>query len=365
MMKKLFSLALILGFALSTFSQVNLCPKMDFDYDKALMAVPDLNLPILKVSKMYKPDRTYPGDFVKAIKLPEFMIGVLSDNKNFLALTDEKLYCINIETEEVRSIPHAKNGVLDTGEKFEWKTENAFYEGTIYLYKYSKETSLPLTLYKFNIKAMSVDLVWETGLTISPHEKLGKIPNTDYWSFTDKKGTAVLLDITSKKKVMEHKFPLPTEMTDRDGNRQYAQLLASYQGMKTHLCNQVNYSVSDFDTKQNYFGKYDLDSKQIVFEYYGKGSMVELASKGKSYWAVYFNGDKSTDITIYNDTELKDVRFELKSLKNSGGYNWQWTEELDLKTLTVVYTSGKKEVYDWETTKLLKSEDAAIEIKDF
>lgn len=364
-MKKLLTVILLLSYSVTTLSQVNLCPEWDFDYDNALLALPDQNLPILNVSKMYKPDKTYPGDFVKAVKIPEFMIGVLSGNKYYVALTDETLYCVNIETEEVRSIPHTKKGFLDSGESFEWKTENAFYEGTIYLYKYSKEASLPLNLYKFNIKTMSLDLVWETGLTISPNEKLGKIPNTDYWSFTDKKGTAVLLDISSKKKVMEHTFPVPTEMTDRDGNRQYSQLLASYQGAKSHSCNHVNYSVSDFETNQNYFCKYDLGSKQTVFTYYGKGSMTELNSKGRCYWAVYDHGNKSTDITVYNDTDLKDVRFEFKSLKTVGGYQWQYTEEMDLKTLTVTYTSGKKEVYDWETTKLLKSEEAAIEIKDF
>lgn len=359
-MKHLVALTLTLTCALSSMAQVNLCPKNDADWTTKLLATADFNLPIIKVERMMT------RELVKSIKVPELILGMLSlDDKYYVGASDNNIYQINIQTEEIKSFPFVTKGTLPSGEAYEWKYQFTQMDG-LYLYKYSKKKELPLILYKANFDSKSVEMVWETGLPISKNTELGMIPTTDYWTYTDDQGNAVVFDMRSKKKVMEKQFHVPAAFLDQASSRLDIDMKASYKGVTSWRCNQICYTLINHQSKQSYIGVYDINTKQTLVSQLVDGSPTELVSNGKSYWAVFKYHDESTDMTVYNDSKFSDVRFQFTGLKKGGGpfkldYNDTWA----LQKLSVTYASGTVETYDWATKKLLKTEKAKAEVIDF
>jgi hypothetical protein len=359
-MKHLIALTLTLTCALSSFAQINLCPKNDVDWTTRLQALPDSDLPIINVKRIMT------QEYVKSIKTPERVMGMLSsDEKHYLGFSDNSIYKINIETEAIESFPFKKEGTLPSGEPFEWEFQLT-QVGVMYLYKYSKKTELPLNIYKVNFGTKTIDLVWETGLTMAKDKELRKIPLIDYWTYADQQGNAVILHMGTKTKAMEHKFNVPSELVNREGAILSIDMKASYQGGTKYQCSHILYSVSDYQIKKSYIAKYDVNTKQTLVSQLVDGSPTEWLSNGRSYWAVFKFHDESTDLTVYNDRNFSDVRFQFTGLKKGGGpfkldYNDTWA----LQKLSVTYASGTVETYDWATKKLLKTEKAKVEITDF
>lgn len=370
-MKKILILALTITYTAFAYSQVNFCPKQDieFDYQKALIATPDFELPILNIKKMFKSDNTYPGPFVKSIKLPEFIMGSLyPDRKTFLGYSDNYLYHINIETEEIRSFPFVTKGKLDSGEDFKWKMISSYYENTLFLYKYSRETELPLDLYKFNTEEMKVDLVWKTGMIMSSKVKFDNISGTDYWTYADKNGNALIIDLNSQKKIMEHKFSVPAEITSGEEPNIYIDFSASRDNAKNYQCNKVHFSITDLNAnpRQNYFCKYDLSTQKELYSIFTDGTIFEQPNQGKTYWFVLKKQKESQSFKVYNDYKLSEIHFEFSDLTKSGlPWKSKYSKNSVLETITVEYRSGKKETYDFATKKLIKTEEAKVEITDF
>lgn len=360
-MKHLVALTLTLTCALSSFAQINLCPKNDADWTTKLLATADFNLPIIKVERMMT------RELVKSIKVPELILGMLSlDDKYYIGFSNSNIYRINIQTEKIESFPFSKKGTLPSGEAYEWKYQFTQMDG-LYLYKYSKKKELPLILYKANFDSKSVEMVWETGLPISKNTELGMIPTTDYWTYADDQGNAVVFDMRSKKKVMEKQFPVPAAFLDQASSRLDIDLKASYKGVTSWRCNQICYTLINHQSKQSYIGVYDLNTKETIVSHLANGHVVEWVSNKKSYWAVLKYNEKSTDLTVYNDNDFNDVRFQFKSLKKgTGTFKMQYNDNRTmLSTLTVTYAAGTTETYDWATKKLLKTEKAKAEVIDF
>lgn len=359
-MKKLFTTILVLSCAFSSYSQINLCPKSDIDWATRLSARSDSDLPILNISKLVS------REYVKSIKIPERMLGALSaDDKFYLGYSDSKIYKINIATEEIQSFPFQKKGTLPSGDEFEWNFPVS-QDGTMYLYKYAKETALPLNLYVVNFGAQTVDVIWETGLIISEEVKFKKMGTLDYWTYANDHGTAVILDIKTKRRIMDVQFPVPSELVDRPGARFMISLGQSYKGGWKYQCSRVNYRITDYETGQSYIAQYDLNSKQTLVSQVVDGNPNEWLSNGKSFWAVYKFNQPTTNVTVYNDSKFSDVRFKFTELKDGGNcIKLKHSDTGVLETVSVTYASGTIETYDWATKKLLKTEKAKAEVIDF
>ena len=361
MMKKIFILTLILSAYFGSYAQVNFCPKTNNDWTKALLATPDFELPILNVVKLMG------REHVKSIKIPELIIGTLTDNKIYTGYSENNIYRINIDTEEIQSFPHEKSGVLPDGEKYEWKTQFSL-TGDLYMYKQSKKTTLPLNIYKANFSTNSVDLIWETGIMLASNNKLTKGYITDHWFWADDKGNVTILDLNVKQKILDHKFNVPAELTSRENARFLIDFGQSMQGSGKYQCDQVHYSLWDFRASQCYFAQYDVGSKQTIVSQLAVGHVNEWISNNKSYWVVSSSEDNTSDLTIFNDNNFSDVRFKFSGLKKGVGYNLKYFDRASvnpvIKNLIVKYDS-RIETYDWATKKLLKTESAAVEISDF
>lgn len=359
-MKKLFTTILALSWAFSSYSQINLCPKNDVDWTTKLQALPDSDLPIINVRRIMT------QEYVKSIKIPERIFGVLSlDDKFYLGYSDSKIYKINIETQEIQSFPFQKKGTLPSGDEFEWNFPVSL-DGTMYLYRSSKKTALPLNLYKVNFGSQTTELVWETGLSISEQVKFKKMPSTDYWTYADDHGTAMVLDITTKRRIMDVQFPVPSELVDRPGASFMISLRQSNKGGWKYLCSRVNYDITDYETGQSYIAQYDLNSNQTIVSQVVDGSPHEWLSNGKSYWVVYKFNKPTTNVTVYNDSKFSDVRFKFTELKDGGNcIKLKHSDTGVLETVSVTYASGTIETYDWATKKLLKTEKAKAEVIDF
>lgn len=371
-MKKLIILIITITYSSLTYSQIDFCPKevTNLDLQKMLIAKPDFELPILNIYKMYNPDNSQGGPFIKSIKLPDFLMGMLlSDNKTYLGYSDNYLYHINIETEKINALPFVSKGKLDNNEKFTWEKVHSQYNGgTLYLYKHSKTTNLPLNIYKFNKEAMRVDLVWETGLKITSEVDFNNITNTSYWTYADRNGNTLIIDITTKQIVAKHKFSVPAEITNSEKTTLFIDFSVINTNTQNTKCNEVKFSISDTDAKprKSYYCKYNLHSKKMTNSIYTEGAIYEQVSNGKSYWFILKNHKDSQSFKVYNDDKLNDIRFEFNDLKKSGlPWSIKKSKEGVLETFTISYPSGKKETYDWNTKKLLKTKEVKIDITDF